>query len=435
MKIKSKFIKTVLYLFVAACLTLNLVPSNVAYAADTSITKYPPKLFPFINEEDLKAKIISSPEFIKNHANLAHYMGFGWCGGTASQYVGDDFEFRKDGDGYILQARYNPNDPHASGFWADKRLKMRVSNVRFYIDTESIVKGKEKVTSLDPVVAQTFDAVNNTNSEDTANASFTYTKGKTVTHSTNYSFEETIGVKHTASISVLFLSGSMTYGWEFKAGQSWSDSTANAESSTVTSNYQTTVPAKSKKIIKLMSYKTKSEVPYTANIYMDYDITFSGFLRWGGNARTDHPKDRPFVSVTFGKGDLTAQEEIQRMYDNKNIPGYSQWDWGWMEQQFGANAVKYYVSQICKPMGANIDGKFTCIDGTHVQVECDDPVPLTGNEASNSMTSKSLPNTFKAALTKTNGIKIDNVKFNDTPEVRVVKSSVDTGAGALNLRS
>ncbi|WDV45465.1 aerolysin family beta-barrel pore-forming toxin [Clostridiaceae bacterium M8S5] len=452
MNLKNNFVKLCLSLFIVICLLLNVLPNiNIAYATNNSLYAFPPKIFSFINEEDLKAKIINSPDFIKQHAYLAHYMGLGWCGGTRSRYVGEDFNFRKEGNKYVLQARYNPNDPHSGGFWADKRLKMTVSNVRFYIDTNTIVKGTEKVTNLDPIVAQIYEAVNRGNTEDTAVASFIYTKSKTVSKSTNISFEESFAVKSTGSVSVLFASASFEHGWSFKAGQSWTDTTSDVDSVTVSTDYQTTVPAKSKKTIKLISYKKKSEIPYTVNIYMDYDITFSGFLRWGGNARVDHPKHRPFVNVTFGQGDLTAQEEIKRMYQNRHIPGYSEWDWYWMENQFTPNGVKYWVSRICRPMGAKIDGKFACVAGTHVQVEASKAMPLTQEELGDSAGNNTNLNTLKGSLVdessksmnidslrqnlpKASGITIKNVRFNDTREVRVIRSTVTTGTGTVILR-
>ncbi|WDV45000.1 aerolysin family beta-barrel pore-forming toxin [Clostridiaceae bacterium M8S5] len=432
---KSKFSKKIIYLFVATCLILNLIPKgNISYAA-SPISHYTPAYFTFTDEEDLKRNIINSPDFIKYHAYLAHYMGFGWCGGTASQYVGEDFSFRKDGNNYILQANYNKNDPHSGGYWADKRLKMTISNVRFYIDTDSLTLGDEKVTTLDPVMLQSFKAVNKGDTEDTANVSFTYTKGQTVSNSFTYSFEEGIQVNSTAKIDVLFVSASLNYGWSFKAGQSWTNGTETASSTSVTTGYNTAVPAKSSRTVKLMSFKTKSDVPYTANIYMDYDITFSGFLRWGGNARSDHPTNRPFVNITFGEGDKTAQEQIKDIYEHRDINGYSNWDWSWMENEFGADNVKIVVSQICRPKGAHVDGKFTCIDGTHVEIVADDPIPLTDEElatSSTAMSTKSLSNTLKSMTSK--GITIEDIKFNDTPEAYVTKSSVTSSSGTVTMR-
>ncbi|WDV44999.1 aerolysin family beta-barrel pore-forming toxin [Clostridiaceae bacterium M8S5] len=439
MKCKSRFIKKIQYLFVAMILVLNLIPmGNISYASDTSISHYTPKYYTFKDEEDLKRQIINSDDFIKYHAYLAHYMGFGWCGGTGSKYVGEDFSFKKDGNKYILQANYNKHDPHASGYWADKRLRMTVSNVRFYIDTDSIKLGDEKVTKLDPVMIQSFNAINKGDTDDTANVSFTYTKDKTVSHSFTYSFEEGIQVNSTAEVGIKFISASCNYGWSFTAGQSWTNETKTASSTSVTTSYDTTVPAKSKKTVKLMSFKTKSDVPYTAKIYMEYDITFHGFLRYSGNARKDHPKKRPFVDVTFGNKDKSAQEQIQDIYEHRDISGYSDWDWSWMEKEFGADNVKIVASHICRPRGAEVDGKFTCVDGTHVEIVADNAVALTDEElgsTSATMSPKGLSSGLKLAkASASKGITIENTKFNDTQENRVTKSSVTTSSGTTTMR-
>lgn len=430
-KLRNKF----LLLIIVILMTFSSMPASYIYADE--LPNSTPVLFPYINEDDLAAKIINSPEFISKYATFAHYLGFGWCGGTASKYVGQDFEFRKSGNDYILQARYNASDPYASGFWADKRLKMTISNIRFYIAPETLKTGTEKITDLEPIVAQRYEAVNRGDTEDSASANFTYNKSKTVSHTTNYSFQEGIHTKSTAKIDVLFFSGAMEYGWNFTANQGWSDSTSTVDSSTVSTNYTTSVPAKSKRTIKLMSYKTKSEVPYTANIYMDYDITYSGFLRWGGNARTDHPKDRPFVNVTFGSKDLSATEQIEKMFTNRSIPGYSQWDWNWMNNEYGANNVKSIVSSICRrPMGAATSGVFSAVDGTNVQVIAEDAISLTPEELNNMniVTDKSLkPFYVNDSNTKLPGITIKNVMYNNTPELKVLNTQITTKNGVINL--
>lgn len=44
-------------------------------------------------------------------ATLAHFLGYGWCGGTRSAYVGEDFYRTTNG----WKVRYNSNDPYAEG--------------------------------------------------------------------------------------------------------------------------------------------------------------------------------------------------------------------------------------------------------------------------------------------------------------------------------
>ncbi|WDV45113.1 aerolysin family beta-barrel pore-forming toxin [Clostridiaceae bacterium M8S5] len=444
MKTKSSLSKKVLYLFMSVCMVFNLMPwGSISYASSPATnTSFPSSTMNYSNfkdEQDLISKVINNRYFIKNNAIFANYLGIAWCSGTASQYVGDDFSFKKDGDKYILQANYNKHDPYASGYWADKRLKMTVSNVRFHIDTDSIKLGKEKVTKLDPVMLQSCDAVNKGNTEDSSTVSFTYTKDKTVSHSFTYSFEEGIQVNSTATIDVKFVSASCNYGWSFKSGQSWTNSTATASSVSATTSYDAKIPAKSKRTIKLMSFKTKSDVPYTATIYMDYDITYSGFLKYSGNARADHPRNRPFVNITFGDDHKSAQEAIRDMYDHKDINGYSNWDWNWMEKQATNDKQNFQdiLMNVCQLDAADINGTFTCVDGTHVVIQAGDAVALTDEElasASNNAAKSMLMTQNGASNQQSKGITIENTKFNDTPQNKVTKSSVTTSTGTVNLR-
>ncbi|WP_251859914.1 aerolysin family beta-barrel pore-forming toxin [Clostridium sp. Marseille-Q2269] len=87
------------------------VYNQVAHAATNDLIQQEPKIYAFNDEEELKAKIFNDPNFIKKYATLGDRLGFGWCGGTRSQYVGEDFDFYKSGDSYVLKGHYDPNDP------------------------------------------------------------------------------------------------------------------------------------------------------------------------------------------------------------------------------------------------------------------------------------------------------------------------------------
>ena len=55
--------------------------------------------------EGLKHEIASDQSFIHSLFYLGHHLGYGWAGGTASQYVGKDIEVSYVGENsYSLQA-------------------------------------------------------------------------------------------------------------------------------------------------------------------------------------------------------------------------------------------------------------------------------------------------------------------------------------------
>ncbi len=60
------------------------------------------------------------------------------------------------------------------------------------------------------------------------------------------------------------------------------------------------MPPRTKREITITFFKQMADIPYTSQMYMDYDLTYENFLRWSGNARTEHPTNRPWEVYTFG---------------------------------------------------------------------------------------------------------------------------------------
>jgi hypothetical protein len=88
----------------------------------------------FTGAEHLKYKVASSSTILRNLACLADMLGFAGAGGAQSRYIGGRFDVTRSADGtYAMQARYNASDPYASGYWADKRLGITLSNFRVTI--------------------------------------------------------------------------------------------------------------------------------------------------------------------------------------------------------------------------------------------------------------------------------------------------------------
>jgi Aerolysin toxin len=58
----------------------------------------------FSSPEELMRKAATDPATVQNLASFAHVLGFGWCGGTRSQQVGEDFDVIMERDRVILKA-------------------------------------------------------------------------------------------------------------------------------------------------------------------------------------------------------------------------------------------------------------------------------------------------------------------------------------------
>lgn len=348
------------------------------------------RTFSFEDEEELKANIISNDMFIYDWAHVANMFGFAWCGGTNYKEIGEGFDFERGTENgkpvYYLKSHYNSSDPYAEGYRANERLEMKVSNVRFIMDPSDLEFEKAKITELKPEVDASTYATNEGSSEDTVAITVNDTKIKTVTKTDNFKFGEKIGLKGSVKVGIPFLlENKLETSFETSAEQGWSKAEGTTKTDIVITQYNAKVPAHSRRYVELVKFKKKSEVPYSAKIYMEYDITFKGFLRWSGNARKDHTEDRPTVTVTLGdKNNMSATEHLLDLYKHRNIPGYSEWDWKWMKDTYdekcGEGFVEDLVNNVTRTRnGGVITGVFTGIDGTHADIKACEPESLDKN--------------------------------------------------------
>ena len=73
---------------------------------------------------DVKTKVMDVTMY--DLAHLAHYLGYAWCAGCHSPWVGEDF--RRSGDSWLASTQ-SP----CSGYKANKRLKMNYGDFKFSV--------------------------------------------------------------------------------------------------------------------------------------------------------------------------------------------------------------------------------------------------------------------------------------------------------------
>lgn len=328
------------------------------------------------DEEDLRYKVASHPIVIEKLALLAHVLGFGWCGGTRSQHIGGDFDVSKSGTSYILQARYNKNDPFSDGYWADRRLKITLSKFIVLIDPSKLSFAKPYITEMEPSTLSTSVATNFSH-ETAANTTCTasYQLAKTVTHSTNFSFTEGVKISAKQKVSIPFAESEISEEFSFSSTQGWTNSESTTESETLAKSCNVEVPRRSKVHVAVIVERTKSEVNYTGEALVEFDVAFEGFLRWSGNGRKDHPTNRPTMKAQFGSEEKHGLEDIIDQYEHRHIPGYSDWDWDWIEKNF-PGSMKMIVEFLKGGIGTRISGKFKKVAGIDVHFNIGEAEPL-----------------------------------------------------------
>ena len=331
---------------------------------------------------DLQFKLVSDPVVLLHLASLANALGFGWCGGTNTGSVGTGFDVRRVDKQIWAQAHYNGSDPYAAGYRATDRLVMIFEDISLEIDPSTIQYGKPVLTKFEPSLISTLKTPNYGLTQIEARKEFTYELTETLTHTSSFSFTEGVKIAHTMTAKVPEVAeSSTTFEFTFSAEQGWSDSSSTTQGKAETSGITCTVPPKSQVDIDLFVTNTESKVSYTCTAKLAFKVTFSGFMRWSGNARVDHPSDRPTQNFTFGTDSLTACEHIVDLFDHRDQPGYSGWDWEWVLQhpEFNiASVVDFFRDGI----GAGISGRFTNVKGQNVQIRTVAAYPLPPEGAS-----------------------------------------------------
>lgn len=329
----------------------------------------------------LKWKIANDPDTQFNLGTLGNALGFAWMGGTRDGKVDTGYDVWQDSDGNIhLKGHYDRNDPHADGYRSDERTEIILSNFRYNIDPNKISWGTPVIKEIGKVSRGTTTLINlDTKKDATETQTLTYQQVKTKSHTVKHNF--TTGVKLGASVKVssapFGIGGEATGSFEFNFSteNGWDNQTSTADWQAVTQTVTAPVAPNSQKIVRALSTVNQSDLPYTVKAEILYDITYKGFLRYTGNARTDHPTDRPTVEVTFGNNGIGGWQQVKDQYEHRNIKGYSQWDWDWAEQNGDPN-FNDLMTKVDPSSEVFITGSFSVTVDVSTTFEASDNMPI-----------------------------------------------------------
>jgi hypothetical protein len=376
--------------FALTIVSAAILTSFTAAAATDDLYNYPDTMLSMTDSEQLKWNIVNNYNFKQPLFLLGHMFGYGWASGTDGQYVGQDFTIRKSGDDYTLNANYNSNDPYSGGYWADKRLKVTVKDMKFYTDLSTLSLGTHQAYGLDTIAAGSSTAINCASlgsDADQQRFTFTYDTNTSWSKADNFNFAESISVTASATVDLGVVSGTTSITGSFEASQGWSETNGGSEGLTISDTLVASVPPRTKRNITVTIFKQEVDIPYTSRMYASYNVNFYNFLRWSGNHRTDHPTNRPFYDAPFGAaGGLNASESLLDKYVNRNISGYSEWDWDGMKSEYGNNFLWAMGNATKRKFGGIMSGKFTTVDATHFAWTSGAALPLEAGDCPNSLT-------------------------------------------------
>ena len=382
--------KSSLGILTLSCLTAL---GTVSLLAEAAIPNTIPKLSMVEHAapdlDSLKNDAINDPSFISSLFSLGHHLGYAWAGGTASQYVGEDIEVRRESSNeYSLRARYNGNDPYASGYRANERLKVNLQNIHFVTNPQSLKLGSPQVYDREAIYTAPVVIYNWGDTEDTGVATLNYDYTTSWAKTDNFSFSEKIGVTNKYEVGIPGIGGaSSEISAEFSASQGWSETDGKSATISSQAQYRAIMPPRSKRYISITLFKQKADVPYTSSLYMMYDIKYENFLKWGGNAHINHPTNRPNFPYTFGganANNLNGPEALVDQYLHQDINGYGVWDWpAAINSAQSKSGFEWQLANIVRQHGAPINGKFTAIDSSQFNIDASESYPLTDEDIAN----------------------------------------------------
>ncbi|WP_354688538.1 aerolysin family beta-barrel pore-forming toxin [Aeromonas sp. 19NY04SH05-1] len=314
-----------------------------------------------------------SANFIKPVSYLAHYLGYAWVGGDHSQFVGDDMDVIQEGDDWVLRGN---DGGKCDGYRCNEKSSIRVSNFAYTLDPGSFSHGD--VTQSERTLVHTVVGWA-TNISDTPQSGYDVTLNYTTM--SNWSKTNTYGLSEKVSTKNKFkwpLVGETEVSIEIAANQSWASQNGGAVTTALSQSVRPVVPARSRVPVKIELYKANISYPYEFKADMSYDLTFNGFLRWGGNAWHTHPEDRPTLSHTFAIGPFKDKaSSIRYQWDKRYLPGEMKWwDWNWAIQQNGLATMQDSLARVLRPVRASITGDFRAESQFAGNIEIGTPVPL-----------------------------------------------------------
>lgn len=312
--------------------------------------------------EHLKYKVATNSTIIRNLACLADMLGFAGCGETQSPYAGDCFAIARNPDGtYSVQAQYNSSDPYASGYWADQRLKITLSNFRVTINPSTFHYGTSVITRLTPIAYDWVYAANPSSTLSAISVELSSSHADTYAHETTVSLGESaeVGIESEAEVP-LFAAGKQSTAFPFDATAGWKPTSTASTVIGTKWKYVVQVPARSKKLVTLMAHRSRAHIDYNGVARVAFDVAFHGFLRWGSNPRRPPPTNRPLVAVTFGSDRMSEIEAVFQQHGHSNQAHHAGRDW---MNPYSYNHVRSAMDFFRRGITLPLSGSFTGVRG------------------------------------------------------------------------
>ncbi|XP_059166186.1 uncharacterized protein LOC131948602 [Physella acuta] len=331
-------------------------------------------------DELYKVKTRIMDTTMSDMANLAHYMGYGWCSGCRAEYVGEDF--RRSGD--IWKA---DTSGRCEGVKSYERLKMAYGDWSFGI--KDIKYGTPVIQDLTPETID-FGTIYNNDPTDATKIMTRYeTSVRSVTHTTTSSWKNSdelnVQVSYTPPSATGGVGVSVGYKFNYETSTTTSDETKKEQSKNFLVNTEKTFKPKSASKWSLVLSKTRTSVTYTATVIAKFTCELQGFLRWGGGSHGRYTnyhyqylgsEKRPTFHYRFGDSSIPFYTALKRLSETNSQP------WLWNDIKNAHPSAQNLIDNLCNESRYifKITGRFDDVIGKHAEFQWE-PAPLRKRSA------------------------------------------------------
>ena len=307
------------------------------------------------NLEVQRALVNDDTNFIRPLSYLAHSLGYAWVSGNNGRYVGQDMAIEQLNHGWEIKGN---NNGSCTGERCNEKTTITVDNFSYVLDNTAFWHGSVEETDQDLVNTLTAYAINKTDQPKQIIVDLHFKQ------STQWSKTQRFDLADSVVIDEPFhwpQVGKTEVRVALEEGQRFSDTNSGARFEPTELQAIITVPAHSVLPFQVEFLRSTISYPYRIKTNMSYDVSFTGFLRYSGNALSSHPTNRPTVSHTFTMGTTSEdQANIRYQWDHRYIPGEMKWwDWSWAINTNGLSSMQYAAGASVRPFYSHVSGQFS----------------------------------------------------------------------------
>ncbi|MDH5976636.1 aerolysin family beta-barrel pore-forming toxin [Vibrio splendidus] len=307
------------------------------------------------NLEVQRVLVNDDTNFIRPLSYLAHSLGYAWVSGNNGRYVGQDMAIEQLSHGWEIKGN---NNGSCTGERCNEKTTITVDNFAYTLDNTSFLHGSITETDQELIETVSAYAINDSAQPKQIVVDLHFEQSTQWSKTQRFDLADSVVIDETFHWPQV---GKTEVRVALEEGQRFSDTNSGTRFEPTELQAIITVPAHSVLPFQVEFLRSTISYPYRIKTNMSYDVSFTGFLRYSGNALSSHPTNRPTVSHTFTMGTTSEdQANIRYQWDHRYIPGEMKWwDWSWAINTNGLSSMQYAAGASVRPFYTYVSGQFS----------------------------------------------------------------------------